>query len=404
MDANQTPRLFARAGALRRDGFGASEIRPGRQLNIMRSLGAEILEGRHEGTGRKAGSAGSINSLSRKLHSLTGPSRKLSRRTPSQGAGSYQFDKRQRAVVKIHYFNHGGSGGAALRTHARYIARDAAGRSTSEDRTSDHEGDAPPEKGQEQQARTHARYLTGAAGERARFYDAENDQVNGGALAARWASRDRRHFRIILAAENGSRLDDLKRYTRAVMARAELALGTRLEWTAVDHWDTDNPHTHIILRGRRRDGSDLVIPREYVKHGFRSAARDVATERLGERSREDERLALQREARAHRPTRLDPMIADQLDGDGQIRIAHLKAPSGAPELSDALRARAHELKALGLAQEVRRNVLRFEPGWRDQLKAMELHLDIRKSLMQERAQNLSRKLAKSLRLGPGQDR
>lgn len=403
MDQNQTPRLFARAGALRRDALGESTIGPGRPLKIVRSLGAESLEGRHEGSGRKPGHFASAISLSHKLQRLTGPSRQLARRTSSQGAGSYQFDKRQRAVVKIHYFSHGGSGGAALRTHARYIARDAAGRDTSDSRANEIEDDGPPQLGRERTS-AHARYLTGAGNERARFYDAGSDQVDGAALAARWANRDRRHFRIILAAENGSRLDDLQSYTRAVMARVEAAMGTQLDWVAVDHWDTDNPHTHIILRGRRSDGGDLVIPREYVKHGFRSAARDVATERLGERSRDDERLALQREARAHRPTRLDPVIGDHLDRNGQIRIAHLKAPNGSPEMTDALKARAHELKALGLAQEVRRNVLRFEPGWRDQLKAMELHLDIRKSLMQERAQNLSRKLAKSLRLGPGQER
>jgi hypothetical protein len=43
-----------------------------------------------------------------------------------------RFDARQRAVVKIHYFNHGGDGGAALKAHARYVARDAAGRDNDE--------------------------------------------------------------------------------------------------------------------------------------------------------------------------------------------------------------------------------------------------------------------------------
>jgi type IV secretory pathway VirD2 relaxase len=234
------------------------------------------------------------------------------------------------------------------------------------------------------------------------FYDAAREGVDGAPQAARWADRDRRHFRIILAAENGSRLDDLKSYTRAVMARAEAALGTKLEWVAVDHWDTDNPHTHIILRGRHRDGRDLRIPREYVQHGFRSAARDVATARLGERTRDDERLALTREVRAHRPSRLDQMIADQLDENGQIRIARLKGPT--PEASDALKGRAHELRRLGLASEVKRNVLRFEPGWRDELKAMELHLDIRKSLMRQRTLSASQQLARNLNLKPGRDR
>jgi type IV secretory pathway VirD2 relaxase len=242
------------------------------------------------------------------------------------------------------------------------------------------------------------------------FYDATDDDMKGRALAADWGESDRRHFRIILSPENGSRLGDLKSYTREVMARAEAALGTKLEWVAVDHHDTDNPHTHIILRGRRDDGRDLVIPRDYVSHGFRSAAQDVATERLGPRGRDDARLALVRETRAHRLTRLDRMIDGQLDEQGRIRVAQLRSPNRSPDLTDALKARAQELKRLGLAREVSRNVFQFEPGWQDALKAMELHLDIRKALMRSRAQEQRRapddpaRMSKTLRTPPRLDR
>ncbi|MFN3463288.1 MAG: hypothetical protein ACK4X1_04355, partial [Terricaulis sp.] len=138
------------------------------------------------------------------------------------------------------------------------------------------------------------------------------------------------------------------------------------------------------------DGRDLIIPRDFVSHGFRNAARDAATTRLGSRTRDNARRALQREAIAHGPTRLDALIEGQLDKNRQIRIAELAAPSGSPDMTDALKTRARELKHLGLAREVRRNVFQFEPGWRDGLKAMELHLDIRKSLMQARARDASR--------------
>lgn len=222
-----------------------------------------------------------------------------------------------------------------------------------------------------------------------------------------WTAReDRRHFRLILSAENGARIGDLQAYTRDVMDRAEQALGMRLDWVAIDHWDTDNPHTHIILRGRTPDGRDLVIPRDYVSHGFRSAARDAATDRLGARGRDDARLALERDALVHGPSRLDGMIAGQLDEERRVRLARLKAPDRSPETENALKARAQELKRLGLAVEVERNVFQFEPGWRDALKAMELHLDIRKALVRARTQDLQRqveqtqKLARALRLGP----
>jgi type IV secretory pathway VirD2 relaxase len=404
MEAQSVNRLF-RVGKLKRDMFGAEVFRPGKSLGITRALNADILEGKRDGRGKSSGGAMRA-SCGKKLANLIGSSRKLSQRTSSQGPSS-GFDPRQRAIVKIHYFSHAGGGGAALRAHARYVARDAAARASKPGDTPEAEP-STPEAESESKVRAHTRYLEREEAGSV-FYDATVDAVDGGGRAASWARSDRRHFRLILAPENGTKLGDLKSYTREVMRRAELAMGSRLEWVAVDHWDTDNPHTHIILRGVRDDGRDLIIPREFVQHGFRSVARDVATERLGNRTREDDRLALHREVRTHRPTRLDHWIADQLDKDGRVRVADLRSPNGDPAATDALKGRAHELRRLGLATEVKRNVLQFAPNWRDGLKALELHLDIRKALMQSRAIDAARgqqagKSISTLLRGPGPDR
>lgn len=401
--ASSTAPAF-RFSKLLRDATHGEAFSPGSRLRIARPIDAESLVGRHEGRGRSGGES----TLSSQLQKRIGSSRKAAKGFGK--AGKFKFDPRQRAIVKIHYFGHGGGGAPALGAHARYVARDAAARAPSAPPLPGDEAHAADPNQSEAKAKAHARYLERGAGPPV-FYDALSDSLDGGARAAEWAREDRRHFRIILSAENGSRLGDLKSYTREVMRRAETALGTQLTWIAVDHWDTDNPHTHIILRGRHEDGRDLVIPRAYVSHGFRSAAQDVATERLGPRGREDARLALDRETRAHRPSRLDRMIEVQLDARGRVRAAHLQAPDRSPELSDALKARAHELKRLGLATEVGRNIFQFEPGWRDGLKAMELHLDIRKALVRARTQDLARGLAdparqlsKALKLPPGLDR
>jgi type IV secretory pathway VirD2 relaxase len=376
-----------RFSKLLRTGARGDVFSAGAPLRIARAIDAESLKGRHEGRGRKVAGGKAKTDLSSALQSRTGSARGV--RTGANLSRA-SFDPRQRAMVKVHYFGHGGGGAAALRAHARYVARDAAARP--------HELDLEPQ-GQSREP-TQAERGEG----RSVFYDAAGDGVDGGARVADWARNDRRHFRLILSAENGAHLPELRSYTREVMIRAETALGTWLDWVAVDHWDTDNPHTHIILRGRTNDGRDLVIPRDFVSHGFRNAARDVATERLGKRGRSDERLALERETRAHRPTRLDSMIEAQLDASGQIRLAKLEAPNKSPDLTNALKARAHELRRLGLATEVRPNVFQFTPGWKDGLKAMELHLDIRKSLMQQRTEDLARQLSKSMRLPPGIDR
>jgi len=347
-----------------------------------------------------------------------GLSRKMDKRTPMKGFGigaeksgahaAMAFDSRQRAIVKVHYFNHAGGGGAALKAHARYVARDAA---TRDDLSATHPPEEQKPETREAKVRSHAHYLSRERqAERIVFYDAASEGVDGTARAEAWARSDKRHFRVILSAEDAGRLHDLPAYTRQVMARAEAALGTRLQWIAADHHDTANPHTHLIIRGRRANGQDLVIPKDFIKYGFSGIARDVATEWLGPRSPADERRALDREVIRHGPTRIDRMIATQLPEDSTIRIASLEAPNGDPSTTRALKERVRELQRMGLASEVKRNVLRFEPGWRDALKTMELHLDVRKALMHTRAQEAARAMAdparraiKGLPLSPGRD-
>lgn len=358
-------------------GAKSDDVRADRSINITRP-DRDRLAGKVKSDRAKSGGS-SGGGLSRMFEQRAHSQKRLSGAAKS---GSTGFDARQRAVVKVHYFNHAGGGAAGLKAHTRYVARDAAARDDPSNlEQSPDEAPLETRRDAERQAKEHAAYLARSEG---RFYDAAADGLDGAARAEGWAKSDKRHFRVILSAEKAGKLNDLPSYTREVMARAGAAIGTKLQWIAVDHHDTDNPHTHIIIRGRRANGQDLVIPKDFVRHGFREIARNVATEWLGPRSRADERLALDREVIKHAPTRLDRMIAAQLPEDQKLRIGRLEAPNGDPHTTLALKARARELQRMGLAQEVKRNVLAFEPNWRDRLQAMELHLDIRKRVMRER--------------------
>jgi len=294
------------------------------------------------------------------------------------GAFTPYFDKRQRAVAKIHYFNHSGGGGAALKAHAKYIAKDAA-REGPEMHAAENTDQVNPVP----QERAHADYLQRKG--RGEFYDKDGLGVDGAARLESWAKSDVRHFRIILSAEEGQRLRDLPAYTREVMARAGAALSTQLSWVAVDHQDTDNPHTHIVVRGRRSNGQDLVLHRDFIKHGFRGIAQDVATEWLGNRTPEQERLAYQREIRRHGLTKLDGVI-DIYAQRNVVDLNRLEAPNGDPNLAQAAKARVQELARMGLAQDQGNGLFRLTPDWRDRLKAMDLHLDIRKRVVRERVE------------------
>ena len=362
-------------------GAKGDDVRAGRSINITRPdrdrLAGKVKSGRAKSSDASGG-------LSRLFEQRASLGRRFGKQSESGSLGSGDFDRRQRAVVKVHYFNHAGGGGASLKAHARYVARNAAARDDPSN-LEQAQAEASPETRREakQKSKAHAAYLSRSDGA-SLFYDGNADGVDGAARAEAWAISDKRHFRVILSVENAGKLGDVPAYVREVMTRASAAPGTQLQWIAVDHHDTDNPHTHIVVRGRRANGQDLVLSKDFVKHGFREIARDTATDWLGARSRADERLALDREVIKHAPTRLDRMIAAQLPEDRKVRIAKLEAPTDDPSTTLALKARARELQRMGLAQEVKRNVLTFDPDWREKLQAMELHLDTRKRLMRER--------------------
>jgi len=274
---------------------------------------------------------------------------------PRQNAATHASDPRQRVIVKVHFYKHGGGGAAALGAHGRYIEREGA----------------------QLENEPHADYLSrnGQQG----FYDAAQAGVDGRDRLARWGREDARHFRIILSPENGQAITDLTGYTREVMARAEAELGRPLQWVAVNHWDTDNPHTHIVLRGRDGEGARLSLPDNFIKHRFREIARDVASERLGPRTPDDERRAQDREVRAPRLTRFDKAIAEKMDPGGKVQMAGLSRGAVDPGFAASVKARVVELSRMGLAKEVKRGVFAFAPNWQERLRALELHADIRRS-------------------------
>jgi hypothetical protein len=112
------------------------------------------------------------------------------------------------------------------------------------------------------------------------FFDGEGDAVDTAAFS-RDCATDRHHFRLVVNPEDGCDLKDIREYGRAFMARVERDLETPVHWVAGAHYDTGRPHLHIAIRGRAADGSDLVMTRDYIKHGLRRQAQTLATELLG---------------------------------------------------------------------------------------------------------------------------
>ena len=104
----------------------------------------------------------------------------------------------------------------------------------------------------------------------ARIFDARSDDADAKAFAES-CEEDRHHFHFIISPEDAADLESLRTFTRELMKDVERDLGTRLGWLAVDHWNTDNPHIHVLIRGRADDGQDLVITATTLAAAFATA-------------------------------------------------------------------------------------------------------------------------------------
>lgn len=185
-------------------------------------------------------------------------------------------------------------------------------------------------------------------GRDASMFDAGSDRASGDAFAGRCAD-DRHHFRFIVSPEDAGELADLRTFTRELMGDMAKDLGTRLDWVAVDHWNTDNPHVHILVRGVAEDGADLVIDRSYISQGLRDRAEARVTLELGPRSEREIQHALAREVEAGRWTSLDRGLRSRAGEDGivDLRPEAGKQPDRRTML---LTGRAQKLERLGLAK------------------------------------------------------
>lgn len=218
---------------------------------------------------------------------------------------------------------------------------------------------------------THLRYIeregVGRDGQQGGAYSALSDDADLADFEQR-GRKDRHQFRFIVSPEDAAELEDLHRYTRDLMQRMEQDLGTQLDWVAVDHWNTDNPHTHIVLRGRDDQGRDLIISRDYIADGMRQRACELATDWLGPRTELEIQRSMQHEVEQDRWTGLDRTLQREAE-DGLLDMRKL----GEPHLKRQrllLIGRLQRLQRMGLASERQPGRWEINPGAERTLRSM----------------------------------
>lgn len=249
---------------------------------------------------------------------------------------------RRRVIVKARFtsFKRGGLG--AAKAHLRYIQRDGV---TLE-------------------------------GERGELYGVDSGKIDGKAFLER-SEDDPHQFRIIVAPEDGAEFENLKPFIRDLMSQAEMDIDTKLDWAAVDHFNTGHPHSHIVIRGKDDKGNDLIIARDYISRGLRERASDLATLELGPETENSIYKKLALEVQAERFTRIDRFILREADQG----ILAITSKAGNDKNYHAHRmGRLQKLKSMGLANELKPGVWKVADRTENVLRQLGERGDIMKTM------------------------
>ncbi|MGF1620487.1 MAG: DUF3363 domain-containing protein [Rhodomicrobiaceae bacterium] len=219
-------------------------------------------------------------------------------------------------------------------------------------------------------ARAHLHYIlrdgVTREGEAGDLYTARGDDVDAAAFLSR-SENDPHQFRFIIAPEDSDRIADLKPFIRDLVTQMEHDLDARLDWVAVDHFNTGHPHTHLVIRGRDRASRELVMARDYIAHGIRARAQALITLELGPETEIERLRKLTREVEQERLTRLDRRIAGRAV-DGVLTVTATRASD--PQQQSLQIGRLQTLERLGLATELQPGVWRLDPGLEPKLRAL----------------------------------
>jgi type IV secretory pathway VirD2 relaxase len=251
----------------------------------------------------------------------------------------------RRVIVKARYTRIAGGDLGAARAHLKYIVRDGVTRE----------------------------------GEPGRLYGASGEDVDASLFLDR-SEQDPHQFRFVVSADEGAQLADLKPFVRDLLAQMERDLDTKLDWLAVDHFNTGHPHTHIVIRGRDERGKDLVMARDYIAYGVRARAQSLITLELGPESELERMQKLFNEVGQERLTRLDRALV------ARVKNGILVVTSGEdldPTQQTLRVGRLKTLERLGLAEERQQGVWALDPKVEDKLRQLGARAD--KFKMMQRA-------------------
>ncbi len=223
-------------------------------------------------------------------------------------------------------------------------------------------------------------------------FNAESNSVDLKITLRQWQRDDDEHvFKLIVSPENSHQMD-LKQHAKELMAQVAKDLKTKLEWAAIDHYNTDHPHLHILIRGKDQRGNTLFIERDYLSRGIRHQSQELATRVLG--------LRLDRDLVQARARQLEREYVTEIDKSLRYKavnsIVSFHQPVADNQVARELRlleiGRLKFLEKLGLAEKIAKKSWKLSDRLEPTLHEMQLSHDIIKSRARHNVQMLTHEI------------
>jgi type IV secretory pathway VirD2 relaxase len=217
--------------------------------------------------------------------------------------------------------------------------------------------------------RKHIDYLTrGGAdrdGKKPSLFSSEEENIEPKKVYENF-SKSPHSFRFIISPEDSDSLD-LKSFTMDLMKTIEQDLGTKIDWVAAVHYDTNDPHVHMVINGKDKSGDDLFIKRDYITHGIRNRASTIISNKLGLRSLHEVINSLQFDVTKNRKCGIDDIINRQ-SNNGKLDLNELDE-NQLNEIPKVLFIRRIAyLESKGIAKNIEKGIWQINANYVDSLR------------------------------------
>lgn len=117
-----------------------------------------------------------------------------------------------------------------------------------------------------------------------------------------------RHFKLIISPE--SQKIDLKLLSEAFIRHLEKITGYDFYWLGTIHTDTEHHHAHLAINGKDKNGKKVRFPKDMIKNTMREFLSNIATNMIGDRTKEEIEESKKKLTQAKRWTTFDEQLKE----------------------------------------------------------------------------------------------